>query len=148
MLFLQKSQNKSLAIILFGGIKLKILINKINKDTEDIIVGFSMEFGSGTAVWNGNRIAEKDKEYDVQYDITDSLVWGKDVVLSEEKKFNISGTEEEVFITGILERIYSDGLVDLRFGDSIIQIEMEGNNLPKGEYVKVRADSLEVYDVN
>lgn len=127
---------------------MKILINKVSEENEDIIIDFSMEFGSGTAVWNGNRIAEKDKEYDVQYDITDPLTWGEDVVLSKEKKFSISTTEEGIFITGILEKISKDGLADLQFGKSIIQLEIEGNSLPKGQYVKVRADSLEVYDVN
>jgi len=127
---------------------MKILINKVSKDTEDIIIDFSMEFGSGMAVWNGNRMAEKDKEYDVQYDITDPLIWGEDVVLSKEKKFSIFTTQEGVFITGILESVSKDGLVDLQFGTSIIQLEIDGNNLPKGQYVTVRADSLEVYDVN
>jgi len=127
---------------------MKILINEISKDTEDIIIDFSMEFGSGIAVWNGNRMAEKDKEYDVQYDITDPLIWGEDVVLSKEKKFSIFTTQEGVFITGILESVSKDGLVDLQFGTSIIQLEVDGNNLPKGQYVTVRADSLEVYDVN
>jgi len=127
---------------------LKILINKVSKDTEDTIVDFSMEFGSGTAVWNGNRMAEPDKEYDVQYDITDPLIWGEDVAISKEKKFSISNTQEGTFVTGILEKATKDGLVDLRFGKSIIQLEIEGNSLPKGEYVTVRADSLEVYDVN
>jgi len=127
---------------------MKILINKVSKDTEDIIIDFSMEFGNGMAVWNGNRMAEKDMEYDVQYDITDPLIWGEDVVLSKEKKFSIFTTQEGVFITGILESVSKDGLVDLQFGTSIIQLEIDGDSLPKGQYVTVRADSLEVYDVN
>ncbi|ABR48356.1 conserved hypothetical protein [Alkaliphilus metalliredigens QYMF] len=127
---------------------MKIVINKVNRDTEDIIIDFTTEFGSGAATWNGNRMAEQDKEYDVQYDITDSLAWGEDVVLSKEKKFSIAITQEGIFITGVLEKVFKDGLVDLRFGKSIIQLEVEGNNLPRGQYVKVRADSLEVYDVN
>jgi len=127
---------------------LKILINEVSKEDKDIIIDFSNEFGSGMAAWNGNRMPEKGKEYDVQYDITDPLVWDEDVFLSKEKKFSISTTEKGIFITGIMEKVSKDALVDLKFGNSIIQLELEGKTLPKGQYVHVRADSLEVYDSN
>jgi len=120
----------------------------VSKEDKDIIIDFSNEFGRGMAAWNGNRIPEKDKEYDVQYDITDPLVWDEDVFLSKENKFSISTTEKGIFITGIMEKVSKDGLVDLKFGNSIIQLELEGKTLPKGQYVNVRADSLEVYDSN
>lgn len=127
---------------------MKILINKVSKEEQDNIIDFTTEFGIGMAVWNGNRRAEEGKEYDVQYDITDPLIWDEDVTLSKEKKFNVCITKEGMFITGIIESVSKDGLVDLRFDNSIIQLEIEGKNIPKGQYVKVRADSLEVYDIN
>ena len=128
--------------------KLKILVNKISRMTEDIIIDFSMEFGSGKATWNGHRKPEQGKQYDVEYDITDTLRWEKDILLSKEKKFKIFAKEGNVFIIGILEKVSNDGTADLRFGKSIIQLEIEGNKIPKGQYVEVKADSLEVYDVN
>ncbi|MBB6214460.1 hypothetical protein HNQ80_000540 [Anaerosolibacter carboniphilus] len=127
---------------------MKILINKISRMTEDIIVDFSMEFGSGKAAWNGYRKPEQGKQYNVEYDITDPLRWEKDVVLSKEKNFKIFMKQGTTFITGILEKVYNDGVADLRFGKSIIQLEIQGKNIPKGQYVEVKADSLEVYDVN
>jgi hypothetical protein len=116
--------------------------------TEDIIVDFSMEFGSGTATWNGYRKPEQGKQYNVEYDITDTLRWEKDVLLSKEKKFKIFTKQGTTFITGILEKVSNEGVADLRFGKSMIQLEIEGKNLPKGQYVEVKADSLEVYDAN
>lgn len=126
---------------------MKILVSEINKEAGDFMVVFSTEFGEGRAVWNGNRNPEEGKEYEVEFDITDLLRWDKDIILSKEKKFEIAIKEDSVFVTGVLEN-FSDGIADLRFGKSIIQLEMEGNKLPIGEYLEVMADSLELYDVN
>ncbi|KAB3531123.1 hypothetical protein [Alkaliphilus serpentinus] len=127
---------------------MKILIDRVINAEEDIFIEFSTDFGVGRAVWNGNRNPETSKEYNVELDITDVLSWGKDVILSKEKQYGITLKEEDVLITGVLEKIYEDGIVDLRFGNSILQLEIEGDDLPMGKYVEVKADSLEVYDAN
>ncbi|MFT9495314.1 hypothetical protein [Anaerosolibacter sp.] len=127
---------------------MKIVINKISKISEDSIVEFSTELGSGKAVWNGYRKPEQGKQYDVEYDITDTLRWGKDVFLSKERNFKMFIKQGTTFVIGVLEKVSNDGFADLRFGKSIIQLEIEGKNLPKGQYVEVKADSLEVYDAN
>jgi hypothetical protein len=116
--------------------------------SEDSIVEFSTELGSGKAAWNGYRKPEQGKQYDVEYDITDTLRWGKDVFLSKERNFKMFIKQGTTFIIGVLEKVSSDGFADLRFGKSLIQLEIEGKNLPKGQYVEVKADSLEVYDAN
>jgi hypothetical protein len=127
---------------------MKITINKIIKMTEDNIVEFSTELGSGKAAWNGYRKPEQGKQYNVEYDITDTLRWGKDITLSKERNFKIFMKQGTTFMIGVLEKVSNDGFADLRFGKSMIQLEVEGKNLPKGQYVKVKADSLEVYDAN
>lgn len=127
---------------------MKIVINKISKISEDSIVEFSTELGSGKAAWNGYRKPEQGKQYDVEYDITDTLRWGKDVFLSKERNFKMFIKQGTTFVIGVLEKVSNDGFADLRFGKSIIQLEIEGKNLPKGQYVEVKADSLEVYDAN
>ncbi|SCX89299.1 hypothetical protein [Alkaliphilus peptidifermentans] len=125
---------------------MEILIRGVDNSDMDSIIDFNTEYGNGKAVWNGNSDPEVGNKYNVEYDITDILEWNKTVSLSKEKSFKIFIEEEITHIIGVLEKVYKDGISDLRFGNSIIQLEVEGKDLPVGEYVLVKADSLEVYD--
>lgn len=125
---------------------MKIHITKVDIASEDVLIYFSCEYGEAEAFWGTKPIPKANYDYEVLLDITDELVWGKDVKLCRDKKFCIR-MEDEIYLTGILEKVYKDGLADFRLGKSLIQLELEGRNIPAGEYVTIKASSLEAYEV-
>ncbi len=125
---------------------MKIHITKVNTSSEDVIIFFSSEYGDAEAFWGTKPIPKANADYEVEVDITDELIWGQDINLSKDKKFCIR-MQDEIYITGILEKVYKNGLADFRLGKSLVQLELEGKNIPIGEYVTIKATSLEVYEV-
>lgn len=127
---------------------MKILVKKVDTSTEDIIINFTSEYGDAEAFWGTRPIPKTNAEYDVEFDITDELVWGKDVKSSNYKKFSITMKQDDIYITGIIEKVYKDGMADFRLGKNLIQIELLGKNAPIGVYVTIKTSSLELYEVN
>jgi hypothetical protein len=125
---------------------LEILVNDIKSVSKENIITFKTEFGIGKGLWIDKKRPELNQKYKVEFDISDELIWGKDIQKSDKKAFSISIEGDEVVIIGILEKALGDSIVDLRFGASLIQLEVEGKNLPKGEYIMIRTDSLEIYN--
>ena len=124
-------------------VKIEKVINEGSKNT----VMFSTEYGNAKATWNG-ELPEANKEYFVEFEITDILVWQKNVTLSEKLK-NVIGMENDAFyMIGFLESVEEDGYTVVRLGESIVSLEIEGNSLQQGTFVKVKADRLLLYDMN
>jgi hypothetical protein len=127
---------------------MKIQVKKVDTSSEDIIINFTSEFGGAEAFWGTRPLPKANTEYDVEFDITDELVWGKDVKPSSDKKFSIIMKQDDIYITGILEKVYKSGLADFRLGKNLIQIELLGKNAPVGAYVTIQTTSLELYEAN
>ncbi|OGO78088.1 MAG: hypothetical protein A2Y23_15520 [Clostridiales bacterium GWB2_37_7] len=127
---------------------MKIQVKKIDTSAEDIIINFTSEYGAAEAFWGTKPIPKANTEYDVELDITDELVWGKDVKASNDKKFSINMKQDDIYITGIIEKIYKDGMADFRLGKNLIQIELLGKNAPIGIYVTIKTSSIELYEAN
>jgi len=120
-------------------------IEKIENYSEGILVRFATEYGEGFGIWNGNKRPVEKDAYNIELDITDTLKWGKDVVLSKNNGFKIAVTESAIILTGKVEKLYSDGMVDFRLGTSLIQLELEGKGIPIGKFVDVKTNDIEVY---
>jgi hypothetical protein len=127
---------------------MKIQVKKVDTSSEDVIINFTSEFGGAEAFWGTRPLPKANSEHDVEFDITDELVWGKDVKPSTDKKFSIIMKQDDLYITGILERVYKNGLADFRLGKNLIQIELLGKNAPTGAYVTIKTSSLELYETN
>ncbi|WP_026476717.1 hypothetical protein [Alkaliphilus transvaalensis] len=128
---------------------MEILITKADSSTEDILVDFKTPYGEGKAFWNGVKVfnPEENQKYKVEFDISDPLVWGKEIHLSERNTFHLSATDEGVQLTGRLEEVDEDDIAILKFGESIIQLEVEGKKLPIGKFVDISTGFLEIYEI-
>ena len=127
---------------------MKIVIIKVDISLADIIIESSCDYGSGKAVWNGHNKPHVGKVYRVEYDLTDILRWGIEITKSDLKEYKINNKNDNCYIIGKLDKYYSDDVYDLKFGESVIQLEVEGRNVPVGSFVLVKAESLEVYDLD
>ena len=126
---------------------MKIHVKKVEITEEDIVIDFTSEYGDAEAFWGTRPLPKAKTDYDVELDITDELVWGRDVKPSTEKKFSII-QKDDIIITGILEKLYKNGMADFRLGKSLIQIELEGKNIPTGVYVTIKTASIDIYEGN
>lgn len=127
---------------------MKVHVKKVVTSAEDIIIEFTSEYGDAEAFWSTRPIPKAKADYDVELDITDELVWGRDVKPSTDKKFIINMQKDDIFITGVLEKTYKGGIVDFRLGKNLIQLELEGKNIPIGGYVTIKTSSIEMYEAN
>lgn len=125
---------------------MKIHVKNVDTSSEEVIIEFSSEYGEAEAFWGTKPIPKANADYEVELDITDELTWGQEVKLSKEKKFSIH-MEDEIYLTGILEKLYKDGIADFRLDKSLIQLELEGKKIPTGEYVTIKATSIEMYEI-
>ena len=126
---------------------MKIHVKKVEMTEEDIVIDFTSEYGDAEAFWGTRPLPKAKTDYDVELDITDELIWGRDVKPSTEKKFSII-QKDDIIITGILEKLYKNGMADFRLGKSLIQIELEGKNIPTGGYVTIKTGSIDIYEGN
>lgn len=126
---------------------MKVHVKKVDISSEDVIIDFSCEYGEAEAYWGTKPLPKAGADYEVELDITDELIWGKEVRLSKDKGFNIH-MENEIYLTGIIEKVYKDGIADFRLGKSLIQLELDGSRIPMGEYVTIKASSIEMYEIN
>jgi hypothetical protein len=125
---------------------MKIHVKKVDIGEEDIMIDFSSEYGDAEAFWGTRPLPKAKTDYEVELDITDELVWGRDVKPSTDKKFSII-QKDDVYITGLLEKLHKNGMADFRLGKSLIQLELEGKNIPTGSYVTIKTSSIDLYEV-
>lgn len=124
---------------------MEVTITKAENYSEGILVQFRSQHGEAFGIWNGHKRPEENESYNVEFDITEPLEWGKGVKLSKKEGFKIAVTENSITITGKVEKVLGDGFIDFRFGESVIQIEVEGKNIPKGKFVDIITNELEIY---
>lgn len=126
---------------------MKVKVNKVIDEGSKNTVIFSTEYGNAKGIWKG-CLPETDKDYFVEFEIPDTLVWQKDVIASERLEDTI-GMENDIFyLIGSLESAEEDGYTVIRLGESIVSLDIEGNSLQVGTFVKVKADNLFLYDMN
>jgi len=104
---------------------MKIKIKDVINNGLSIIVNFSTEFGEGKAFWEGD-VPIQNCEYYTEVDIHDNLVWGKNIIRTNENLYSFNLKNEIINISGILESTDVDGYSILRVGDYIIPFMATG----------------------
>lgn len=116
---------------------MKILIEQILANKRII---FSSEFGKGIAIWRGDD--RKYKEYEVEVDIEDDLIWGQSVKQSGHKVPSISTDGQISNFIGIFESIDADGYSVLRIGNSIIPFFANGHAFEIGSMIEMKCNNV------
>lgn len=125
---------------------MKITITSYNRTKQ--LVSFASKYGSSQAIWNGND-PEVNKEYFVEIEIKEILVYGKSFEKTTETNNRIEMHLGKTHIVGILESIEIDGYAVIRIGDSLIAVETIDVpiDLVGCHVVLTTSDSLFLYDV-
>lgn len=120
---------------------MRVQISEIIHEKSNITVAFSSEYGSATAFWDGPE-PSINREYQVEVDIGNGLVWDIDILLNADHTNCIKTDECRIMISGDIEFVDDDGYTVLRIGKSIIPILTTGTPFPIGTNVTVSAKEI------
>ena len=126
---------------------MQIYVNQIveEKSFNEFIIKFSCEYGSGIALWKGDR-PSSNYEYYVEIEINEILGWNNEIILNDEE-IAIKLNNGDCYIAGLLESVDDDGFSVIRLGQSIITFETQGIPFPSGVYVKIKTSEVVFYKV-
>lgn len=124
---------------------MKIIVRDIVINSSGISVDFTTEFGKARARWSGTD-PQIGKEYVVEVEIPDILIWGKDIFATE-GGLQITNENETISIVGLFESIDEDGYSVIRHGISIVPVVTQGVPCALGTYVKLFAKNVILYEV-
>jgi len=124
---------------------MRIEISEIS-DNNKIV--FNTPLGIGKGIWMSEPLPLRNKSYDVEIEINDSLKWGDNISFTEDDKEAIGIDNGYVYIQGKIEGVDSDGLVILRLGDSVIMLDNFTTLPPAGSFIRLDAVTLQLFNAN
>ena len=123
---------------------MKIKVLEINKyDEDDILVAFSSPYGSAHGFWMEQN-PKIDKSYDVEFDIPQTLVWGKDIKEAESDDYKIWVENDNVYIYAQFDSFEEDCLT-IRFGEDIMLIDTEGDPNMTSKFLAICVSKMNIY---
>jgi hypothetical protein len=128
---------------------MRIRVTQVYKrNGASIVVSFKSTYGSGDAVWHGEVAPEINHVYDVELDVEGKLIWGQNIRECQTAKYAIDNEDGKLILQGKIEYVDEDGIAALRIGDSLVTLEIVGDAVPAGLFVRVLAEvRLFEYDV-
>ncbi len=127
---------------------MRVTIEKILIEKKDgIAVECRTEFGSWQALWVGEKPVPGNI-YDIEIYIPYVLTWEHDIVLSQQKIYQMKENEKTVSFIGIIDLVKEDGLFFLRLAKNSILMQAEGMPFNDGTWVEILIKDLIVYDCN
>jgi len=102
------------------------------------------EFGDIALTWMDAN-PSINKEYDIEFDANEILIWKNDIIMTELKEPAIYMDNNEIVIIGTLESVDDDGLMVVRMGDYILTFETQGEAYHNGTMIKIKVQSMEAY---
>ena len=121
---------------------IKVLeINKYDKDK--ILVKFSSPYGSAYGFWM-ERNPEINKSYHVEFDIPQTLVWGKDIKEAEFDECKMWCENDNIYICAMFDS-FDDNCLTIRFGESLILIDTEGDPNMNSKFLTICFRKMNIY---
>ncbi len=123
---------------------MKIQVLEINKyGNEETLITFSSPYGSAHGFWM-ERDPEINKSCDVEFDIPQTLVWGKDIKEAEFEECKIWHENDSIYIRAMLHA-FEDNCLTIRFGESLILVETEGYSFFHDEFLTISFRTMNIY---
>lgn len=129
---------------------MRVQVIKILSDhPKEPLVEFQSPYGIGRAIW-AESVPELFQDYDVEYEIPETLVWGQTIMQMAEEKIAVTYEESALLLYGQLEHVDQDGLGIVRLGESIILIEIEAleKGFPLNSFVRLSSKQVVLYMIH
>jgi hypothetical protein len=125
---------------------MRIVLTKIEKSTDQLLVAFKCDYGFGIAHWLSDS-PNVDSEYEVEIDCDDVLKIASNTQETDEITYSISSDGRNTTFVANIDDVYEGGTVALRFGNSIMVAEFDGELPEKGEWYRVTTNRMELINV-
>jgi hypothetical protein len=127
------------------GVIMKIMINALLEyDKDNTLVHFLSDIGNSRALWIG-KLPDVGSYYDVEIEISDTLVWGENIVHSKHTIWKIEDNGSEVIIIGQIIKVEGE-IVYLNLSNSIVLIEVSNPQYVKECFVEIKIKYPIIYD--
>jgi hypothetical protein len=123
---------------------MKITIDLVTLVAKEVLVGFSTNVGSATAVWRAvpPKVGE---QYDVELEVDDEFVWGANACFSLNNAHSIGVMDGIVTMAGTLISNDMEGGAVVDVGGSIIFIELIGCAETDSVFVDLKVKNVSVF---
>ncbi len=122
--------------------KIKVLeINNYGND--DILITFSSPYGNARGFWKGQNL-EKNKSYYVEFEITQTLAWGKGIKEAELEEYKIRYENDNIYICAMFHS-FEDNCLTIRFGETLILVETEGAPFFNCRFLTISFGMMNIY---
>lgn len=123
---------------------MKITMDLVTLVAKEVLVGFSTNVGSATAVWRAAppKVGE---QYDVELEVDDEFVWGENACFSLNNAHSIGVMDGVVTMTGTLISNDMEGGAVVDVGGSIIFIELIGCAETDSVFVDLKVKNVNVF---
>lgn len=121
-----------------------VKINDIVMAGGKISVSFSTRCGAANAIWNGCA-PNVGVEYDVELEVGDEFLWGKNASLSLENTSSLKAIEGSFNLTAKLVSVDSNGNAVVDVSGSILLLELAGYRGSVPVFVDFKFDELTVF---
>lgn len=125
---------------------MNIKVKKIIKSKNIIL--FETSVGIGKGIWMSQVLPKLNNLYEVEFEITDDLVWEKNVFFASDNNEEIKIDSEYLCIQGKVERVEQDGLVIFRLGSSIIMLDNFTEPPPSGSFIRFKVRNPQLFNAN
>ncbi len=127
---------------------MQIKIAKILQEEEGgSLIEFETSFGGGIGIWIGS-IPEIGMESEVEFEIDEEFVWGKDIELTNIGRMQMARQGSGVRLVGEIISYEEDDCLSVQLGESVILLEVEGAPRGISSQVEFKVQSLQLYPVN
>ncbi len=126
---------------------MRVKITKVFiENDKGIGVEFNTELGNCKGGWMGVEPIVGGI-YEIEIEIPCTLKWGHDILLAQNKIFQIKINENNISLIGMLETT-EDNFSSLKLGNDIVLLETEGTPFEEKKFVEILTNELIVYDIN
>lgn len=126
---------------------MKIKVERTSNDGNETLVDFSSNYGNSTSIWVGEN-PTPGRLYDVELEIDDDLVWGKNISTTTKGRTSIALEDGMFVVVGSVISLEEDGCLSIVVGDSVILLEVENAPEDISGLVECRALDVKVYSTN
>lgn len=118
-----------------------------NTSTSQLCILLKSKYGNFRAIWEGCTPI-LNSEYNVELTLTDSFIWEKNVIFSNNNEVKIHTIDNTTYISGSFVDLDDDGTLILQLGNSTIMLETEGVPNEVNSTVNINTNILTVFDSN
>ncbi len=122
---------------------IKVLeINKYGND--ETLISFSSPYGTAHGFWM-EQSPKINKSYNVEFDISQTLVWGKDIKKAGIDEYKIWHQNDIIYICAMFHSFEDNCCLTIRLGKTLILVETEGDPIINSQFLTISLRKMNIY---